>query len=94
MNGVDGAQSAALLATFIPAELSKDPNRDKKNAANQLANSALSAIARHRDGVSTLIELARRQQVPQQFKQEAMRWLGRSKDPRAVKFFEEILAAR
>jgi hypothetical protein len=91
LTGVDGSQSSLLLASFVP------PSTDSKNGkggAWQLANSALSAIARHQDGAPALIELARKPQVSPQIKQEAVRWLGRSKDPRAVKFFEEILAAR
>lgn len=88
LTGVDGSQSALLLATFIPPA---DPN-DKKSLGWQLANGALSAIARHQDGAPALIDLARRPQVTPQMRQEAVRWLGRSKDPRATKFFEEILA--
>jgi len=90
LTGVDGAQSAMLLSTYIPPA---DPN-DRKSLGWQLANSALSAIARHQDGAPALIDLARKQQVSPQMRQEAVRWLGRSKDPRATKFFEEILAAR
>ncbi len=90
LTGVDGSQSALLLSTFIPRA---DVN-DKKGLEWQLANSALSAIARHQDGAPALIDLARRSQVTPQIRQEAVRWLGRSKDPRATKFFEEILAAR
>ncbi len=91
LTGVDGSQSALLLSSFVP------PNTDSKNGkggAWQLANSALSAIARHQDGAPALIDLARKPLVSAQIKQEAVRWLGRSKDPRALKFFEEILAAR
>lgn len=90
LTGVDGSQSAMLLSTFIPIG---DVN-DRKGTAWQVANSALSAIARHLDGAPALIELARRPQLSPQIRQEAVRWLGRSKDPRATKFFEEILAAR
>ncbi len=92
LTGVDGAQSAMLLASFIPP--ADNASIEKKDAARQLANSALSAIARHQDGAPALIELARKAQVSPQMRQEAFRWLGRSKDPRAVKFFEELLAAR
>jgi hypothetical protein len=91
LTGVDGSQSALLLSSFVP------PNTDSKNGKGgvwQLANSALSAIARHQDGAPALIDLARRPLISAQIKQEAVRWLGRSKDPRALKFFEEILAAR
>jgi hypothetical protein len=90
LTGVDGAQSALLLSTFIPPA----DEKDRKSLSWQLANSALSAIARHQDGAPALIDLARRTQVSSQIRQEAVRWLGRSKDPRATKFFEEILAAR
>jgi hypothetical protein len=91
LTGVDGSQSALLLSSFVPS------NTDSKNGKGgvwQLANSALSAIARHQDGAPALIDLARKPLVSAQIKQEAVRWLGRSKDPRALKFFEEILAAR
>jgi hypothetical protein len=90
LTGVDGAQSALLLSIFIPPA----DEKDRKSLSWQLANSALSAIARHQDGAPALIDLARRTQVSSQIRQEAVRWLGRSKDPRATKFFEEILAAR
>lgn len=90
LTGVDGAQSAQLLSTFIPP--ADDKNR--KGVEWQLANSALSAMARHQDGAPALIDLARRGQISPQIRQEAVRWLGRSKDPRATKFFEDILAAR
>lgn len=89
LTGVDGSQSALLLSSFIPPA-----DGTKKGPEWQLANSALSAIARHQDGAPALIELARRPQVSPQIRQEAMRWLSRSKDPRATKFFEEILTAR
>jgi hypothetical protein len=90
LTGVDGAQSALLLSSFIPPA----DSTDRKSLEWQLANSALSAIARHQEGAPALIDLARRPQVTPQLRQEAVRWLGRSKDPRATKFFEEILAAR
>ena len=86
LTGVDGSQSALLLSSFVPAGNAKE--------SRQLSNSALSAIARHQDGAPALIELARKPQISPPIKQEAVRWLGRSKDPRAVKFFQEILAAR
>jgi hypothetical protein len=90
LTGVDGSQSALWLASFIPPA---DP-ADRKSLGWQLASSALAAIARHLDGAPALIDLARKPQVSPQMRQEAVRWLGRLKDPRATKFFEEILAAR
>ena len=42
------------------------------------------------EGVPKLMEVARNNRNPEVRKQ-AMFWLGQSHDPRAVKFFEEIL---
>jgi len=42
------------------------------------------------EGVPMLIQVARTNRNPEVRKQ-AMFWLGQSKDPRAVKFFEDIL---
>jgi len=43
--------------------------------------------------VPKLMEVARNNRNPQVRKQ-AMFWLGESKDPRAVKFFEDILTRK
>jgi hypothetical protein len=94
LTGVDGAQSAMLLSSFVPAGVPAADDSDRKGLPWQLANSSLSAIARHQDGAPALIDMARRPLISKQLRQEAWRWLGRSKDPRATKFFEEILAAR
>ena len=45
------------------------------------------------EGVPMLIQVARTNRNAEVRKQ-AMFWLGQSKDPRAVQFFEEILARR
>jgi HEAT repeat protein len=45
------------------------------------------------EGVPKLMEVARTNRNPEVRKQ-AMFWLGESKDPRAVKFFEDILLRR
>jgi hypothetical protein len=82
LTGVDGAQSAALLASYVA------PGK------SAVSSSALSAVARHRDGALALIALAKRTDLPSNTRQEVMRWLGRSTDQRAVKFFEQVLAAR
>jgi hypothetical protein len=42
------------------------------------------------EGVPLLIQLARTHRLPE-IRRQAMFWLGQSKDPRAVDFFEEIL---
>ena len=43
------------------------------------------------EGVPMLVQVARSNPNPAVRKQ-AMFWLGQSKDPRALKFFEEVLA--
>ena len=85
LTGVDGAESAALLASLMPAGDSKEERN--------LANSALSVIARHRDGVPVLIDIARHSRNTQTRKQAFFR-LVQSKDPRAQRFFEEVLQTR
>jgi hypothetical protein len=50
---------------------------------------ALSQLPRG-EGVPLLIDLARNHRIPEVCRQ-AMFWLGQSKDPRAVDFFEQIL---
>ena len=59
----------------------------KKNAVF-----ALSQLPKD-EGVPKLMEIARTNRNPEVRKQ-AMFWLGQSKDPRAVKFFEEILTRK
>ena len=65
--------------------IANDPETDVKKRAVF----ALSQLPRD-EGVPRLIEVARTNANPAVRKQ-AMFWLGQSRDPRAVKFFEEIL---
>jgi hypothetical protein len=69
----------------ISAAIADDPETDVKRRAVF----ALSQLPRD-EGVPKLIEVARTNSNPAVRKQ-AMFWLGQSRDPRAVKFFEEIL---
>lgn len=69
----------------ISDAIANDPETDVKRRAVF----ALSQLPRD-EGVPRLIEVARTNANPLVRKQ-AMFWLGQSKDPRAVKFFEEIL---
>jgi hypothetical protein len=62
---------------------------DPETAVKRRAVFALSQLPRD-EGVPRLIDVARSNTNPAVRKQ-AMFWLGQSKDPRAVKFFEEIL---
>ena len=70
----------------IQEAIAKDPETDVKRRAV----SALAQIP-HNEGVPLLMQLARAHGNAAVQKQ-AMFWLGRSKDERATKFFQEILA--
>ena len=72
------------LATITGA-IENDPDTDVKKKAVF----ALSQLPKD-EGVPRLIDVARANRNPEVRKQ-AMFWLGQSKDPRAVKFFEDIL---
>jgi hypothetical protein len=63
--------------------------RDPETEVKKRAVFALSQLPKDQ-GVPMLIDVARKNANPVVRKQ-AMFWLGQSKDPRAVKFFEEIL---
>jgi hypothetical protein len=77
-----GQQAAAAIVNAI----TDDPDTEVKKKAVF----ALSQLPKD-EGVPKLIEVARTNRNPVVRKQ-AMFWLGESKDPRAVKFFEEVLA--
>lgn len=76
-----GQKAVGVIATAVE----QDPDTDVKKKAVF----ALSQLPRD-EGVPLLIEAARSNRNPAVRKQ-AMFWLGQSKDPRALKFFEEIL---
>ena len=75
------------LATITGA-IDNDPDTEVKKKAVF----ALSQLPKD-EGVPKLMEVARSNRNPEVRKQ-AMFWLGQSHDPRAVKFFEEILLKR
>jgi hypothetical protein len=80
------AQRAGQKAVgTIAAAIDNDPD----TAVKKKAVFALSQLPRD-EGVPLLIQQARTNRNPAVRKQ-AMFWLGQSKDPRALKFFEEIL---
>jgi hypothetical protein len=72
--------------TAITNAITDDPDTEVKKKAVF----ALSQLPKD-EGVPKLIEVARTNRNPAVRKQ-AMFWLGESKDPRAVKFFEEVLS--
>ena len=76
-----GQEAAAAIANAIE----NDPETEVKKKAVF----ALSQMPKD-EGVPKLIDVARNNRNPEVRKQ-AFFWLGQSKDPRAVKFFEEIL---
>jgi len=83
------AQRAGQTAVgTITAAIENDPDTEVKKKAVF----ALSQLPKD-EGVPMLIDQARNNKNPAVRKQ-AMFWLGQSKDPRALKFFEEILSRR
>ena len=83
------AQKAGKEAVaVITSAIDNDPETEVKKKAVF----ALSQLPKD-EGVPKLMEVARNNRNPEVRKQ-AMFWLGQSKDPRAVKFFEEILTRK
>jgi HEAT repeat protein len=88
------SHALAWLARTAPPAVSQ-PVIDEalaKDSSAEVKHQAVFALTQipHNDGVPRLIELARASPDPAVRKQ-AMFWLGRSKDERAYKFFEEVL---
>ncbi|MFN0106923.1 MAG: HEAT repeat domain-containing protein [Bryobacteraceae bacterium] len=65
-------------------------DRDPETEVKKKAVFALTRIS-NGEGIPALIQVARNSQNPAVRKQ-AMFWLGQSKDPRALQFFEDVLA--
>ena len=76
-----GKEAVAVISNAI--------DNDPETEVQKKAVFALSRLPKD-EGVPKLIEVARNNRNPDVRKQ-AMFWLGQSHDPRAVKFFEEIL---
>lgn len=79
---------AGEQATAGIAELSDDPDREVRLQA-------VVALSRRPadEGVPALIKVARTHRDPA-MRRQALMWLGRSEDPRALALFEELLLAR
>ncbi|MGZ8455858.1 MAG: HEAT repeat domain-containing protein [Gemmatirosa sp.] len=79
---------AGEAATVGLTELVDDPDREVRVQA-------VYALSRRPadEGVPALIKVARTHKDPA-MRRQAMHWLGRSEDPRAVALFEEILVAK
>lgn len=76
----------------VAGEISEAAKHDPDAKVQERAVMALSQLPKDQ-GVPLLIDLARTHGNPR-VRKRAMFWLGQSKDPRAVKFFEEILIGR
>ena len=83
-----GQKAGAVAARAITERINEDPDTEVKKRA-VFALSQMPAA----EGVPLLINVARTNPTPAVRKQ-AMFWLGQSKDPRAVSFFEEVLAGK
>ena len=83
-----GQKAGAKAAATIAERVEQDPETEVKKKAVF----ALSQLPKD-EGVPLLINVARTQKSPEVRKQ-AMFWLGQSKDPRAIEFFAEVLAAK
>ncbi|MEP7307157.1 MAG: hypothetical protein ABJA98_16720 [Acidobacteriota bacterium] len=87
LTNVNPAQSVAWLAGFV------SPSTDRRGEAADLTRPALNAIGLHAtDAAPKLIQIVRTT-ADRQLRKQAMSWLGRSRDPQAVRFFEELLNA-
>jgi hypothetical protein len=85
LNGVSAAESAAWLGAQITSA------GERGRPESRVVQSAISALVWHQDqGVPLLIQIARTHRN-REVQRQAMFWLARSKDPRAVAFFEELL---
>src|SRR5581483_9525580 len=83
-----GEEAGAVALPTIAAAVDTDPEVEVKRRAVF----ALSQLPKD-EGVPKLIEIARSHRNAEVRKQ-AFFWLGQSKDPRAVAFFEEVLTKR
>ena len=84
MGQLKSDRAASMLETIATSSPDMDLREKAVFALTQMKNG---------DGVPLLIEIARTNRNAV-VKKEAMVQLGRSKDPRAVKFFEDLLSAR
>jgi hypothetical protein len=84
------SQAAGEAATKGLQEIIDDPSGDR-----EVRKSAVFSISQRPkdESVPSLIRIAKTHKDPE-IRRSAIFWLGQSKDPRAVAYFEEILAAR
>ena len=83
--GLAALACAVTAVATISGAIDNDPDTEVKKKAVF----ALSQLPKD-EGVPKLMDVARNNKNPEVRKQ-AMFWLGQSNDPRALKFFEDIL---
>ena len=90
-------QALFWLAQKSERQISEEAIRNaiEQDPETQVKKRAVFALTqiKNGDGVPMLIEIARTNKNAV-VRKEAMHWLGNSKDPRAIKFFEDVLAAK
>ena len=83
------------LGQTAPFTVSEPVIRDaiEKSRESEMQRQGVAALAQapHGEGIPLLLELARAHRNAA-VQKAAMSWLGRSRDPRAVRFFEEVLS--
>jgi hypothetical protein len=85
LTDVKPVESVAWLAAFVA------PATDNRDVTRDLTRPALAAIGLHAtDGAPRLIQIVRTT-TDRNLRKQAMSWLGQSRDPQAVRFFEELL---
>jgi hypothetical protein len=88
LTDVSAAESVAWLAKFVRL------TPDRREVEQDLSRPALTAIGLHAtDAAPRLIQIVRTT-TDRSLRKQAMTWLGRSRDPQAVRFFEELLNAK
>jgi hypothetical protein len=88
LTDVHAAESVAWLASFVTA------TTDNRDVMRDLTKPALAAIGLHAtDGAPRLIQIVRTT-TNRDLRKQAMSWLGRSRDPQATRFFEELLNSK
>lgn len=83
---------AQRAGNSVAGDISEAAKNDPDARVQERAVMALSQLPKDQ-GVPLLIDIARSHSKPR-VRKRAMFWLGQSKDPRAVRFFEEILIGR
>ena len=87
LENVKADDSAAWLASIVSA-----PNADSGDRFSRVTKQAIAALGMHEGTAASraLVNIARNHPVSTA-RNDALFWLGQSNDPRALKFFEDVL---